>query len=114
MWEKEKLLVTSNFFFSSSVLKRFSLQTQGLIGKGLNKFLSVPRRSALPKKKFYLETDKTLSVSAIKGRKLTFMDYDPHVINQNISRADRVTLNLDKTDSRVEMSSICPSDIKCT
>ena len=38
MWEKEKLLVTSNFSFSHSVFKRLVLQTrknQGLFGKGL-------------------------------------------------------------------------------
>ena len=39
LWEKEKLLVTSNFSFSHSVFKRLTLQThknQGLFGKGLN------------------------------------------------------------------------------
>ena len=39
MWEKEKLLVTSNFSFSHSVFKRLLLQThkiQGLFGKGLS------------------------------------------------------------------------------
>ena len=39
LWEKEKLLVTSNFSFSYSVFKRLGLQTrknQGLFGKGLN------------------------------------------------------------------------------
>ena len=38
MWEKEKLLVTSNFSFSHSVSRRPVLQThknQGLFGKGL-------------------------------------------------------------------------------
>ena len=37
-WEKEELLVTSNFSFSHSVFKRLVLQTrknQGLFGKGL-------------------------------------------------------------------------------
>ena len=40
MWEKEKLLVTSNFSFSHIFFKRLVLQTwknQGLFGKGLNK-----------------------------------------------------------------------------
>ena len=40
LWEKEKLLVTSNFFFSHSVFKRLVLQTrenQGLFGKGLRR-----------------------------------------------------------------------------
>ena len=39
MWEKEKLLVTSDFSFSHNVFKRHVLQTrknQGLFGKGLN------------------------------------------------------------------------------
>ena len=38
LWEKEKLVVTSNFSFSHSVLKRLGLQTyiiQGFFGKGL-------------------------------------------------------------------------------
>ena len=38
MWEKEKLLVRSNFSFSHSVFKRLVLQAcknQGLLGKGL-------------------------------------------------------------------------------
>ena len=38
-WEKEKLLVTSNFSFSHSVFKRLVQQThknQGLFGKGLS------------------------------------------------------------------------------
>ena len=38
MWEKEKLLVASNFSFSHSAFKRLVLQThknQGLFGKGL-------------------------------------------------------------------------------
>ena len=38
LWEKEKLLVTSNFSFSHSVFKRLLPQTcenQGLFGKGL-------------------------------------------------------------------------------
>ena len=37
-WEKEKLLIMSNFFFSHSVFKRLVLQTrknQGLPGRGL-------------------------------------------------------------------------------
>ena len=43
LWEKEKLLVTSNFSFSHSVFKRLVLQTrknQGLFGKGLNFWLN--------------------------------------------------------------------------
>ena len=41
MWEKEKLLVTSNFSFSHSVFYRFVLQAlkdQGLFGKGLTNY----------------------------------------------------------------------------
>ena len=43
LWEKEKLLVMSNFSFSHSVFKRLVLQTrknQGLFGKGKNCSLS--------------------------------------------------------------------------
>ena len=43
LWEKKKLLVTSNFFFSHSVFKSLVLQTrknQGLFGKRLNVFLT--------------------------------------------------------------------------
>ena len=39
LWEKEKLLVMSNFSFSHRVFKRLILQTcenQGLFGKGIN------------------------------------------------------------------------------
>ena len=39
LWEKKKLLVTSNFYFSHSVFKRLLLRTykiQSLFGKGLN------------------------------------------------------------------------------
>ena len=44
LWEKEKLLVTSDFSFYHSVFKRLVLQTrknQGLFGKGLKMFQSV-------------------------------------------------------------------------
>ena len=49
LWEKEKLLVTSNFSFFHSVFKRLVLQTgknQGLFGKWLsciNGFLAIKR-----------------------------------------------------------------------
>ena len=42
MWEKEKLLVTSNFSFSRGVSRRLLMQTrkiQGLFGKGLTRML---------------------------------------------------------------------------
>ena len=48
LWEKEKLLVTSDFSFSHSVFKRLVLQTrknQGLFGKGLR--AGVPQGSVL-------------------------------------------------------------------
>ena len=41
LWEKEKLLIRSNFSFSHSVFKRLVLQTcknQGLFGKGLYRY----------------------------------------------------------------------------
>ena len=44
LWEKEKLLVTSNFSFSHSVFKRLALQTrknQGLFGKELSRVVVV-------------------------------------------------------------------------
>ena len=59
LWEKEKLLVTSNFSFSPSVFKRLLLQTlknQGLFGTGFchlfrlsftkvsQRFIMTPRR----------------------------------------------------------------------
>ena len=45
LWEKEKLLVTSNFSFSHSIFKRVEVQTrknQGLFGKGLRKKSPLP------------------------------------------------------------------------
>ena len=51
MWEKEKLLVTSNFSFSHSVFKRLVLQTrknQGLFGKGLKGRLPQKLQSKSP------------------------------------------------------------------
>ena len=51
MWEKEKLLFTSNFFFSRRVFKRSIQQTrknQGLFGKGLTKV----RDENMPERKF--------------------------------------------------------------
>ena len=45
MWEKEKLLIMSNFSFSNSVFKRLLLQTrtnQGLFGKGLTLDHTIP------------------------------------------------------------------------
>ena len=45
MWQKEKLLVTSNFSFSHIVFKRLGLQTrknQGLFGKGLTLYHTIP------------------------------------------------------------------------
>ena len=42
LWEKDKLLATSNFSFSHSAFKRSELQTRkslGLFGKGLSVFI---------------------------------------------------------------------------
>ena len=47
LWEKEKLLVMSNFTFSHSVFKRLVLEThknKGLFGKGLNCTRSSPNK----------------------------------------------------------------------
>ena len=54
LWEKEKMLVTSNFSFSHSVFKRLLLQTyknQGQFGKGLKlaKILSRKTFRQIPK-----------------------------------------------------------------
>ena len=54
LWEKEKLLVASDFSFSHSVFKRFVLQThknQGLYGKGLKlmAFCRVLKSKIFPK-----------------------------------------------------------------
>ena len=43
-WEKEKLLITSNFSFSYGVFKRLVMQTRknrGLFGKGLTDYLFI-------------------------------------------------------------------------
>ena len=50
LWEMEKLLVTSNFSFSLCVFKRLALQTrknQGLFGKGLTHYHTMPHFDAL-------------------------------------------------------------------
>ena len=53
LWEKAKLLLTSNFSFSHSVFKRLIMQTrenQGLFGKGLKKkFLFVKNQCSIEK-----------------------------------------------------------------
>ena len=52
LWEKEKLLVTSNFSFSHSVFKRPLLQThknQGLFGKRLKQVCLYDVKRALLK-----------------------------------------------------------------
>ena len=52
LWEKENLLVTSNFSFFHSVFKRLVLQThkiQGLFGKGLNLYHTITNFNDLEK-----------------------------------------------------------------
>ena len=52
-WKRRKLLVTSNFSFSTSVFERFVLQTsnnQGLFEKG---FIKISNLSSLGKKMFW-------------------------------------------------------------
>ena len=52
MWEKEKLLVMSNFSFSHIVFKKLVLQTrknQGLFGKGLTLSHTIPTLNDLEK-----------------------------------------------------------------
>ena len=51
LWEKEKLLVPSNFSFSHNVLKKRVLQThknQGFFGKGLKNKHKIPLINPLP------------------------------------------------------------------
>ena len=69
LWEKEKLLVTSNFSLSCSVFKRLVLQTrknQGLFGKGLS-HINLPSANA-----FNLETSKISSW----GEGFSFVKWD--------------------------------------
>ena len=66
LWEKEKLLVTSNFFFSHSVFKRLILQTrknQGLFGKEfkvscLTLYHTIPIFNNLEKEAFWKQCGK--------------------------------------------------------
>ena len=56
MWEKEKLIVTSNFSFSHIVFKRLQLQTsknQGLFGKGLTLYHTIKRQFNDPVKEAF-------------------------------------------------------------
>ena len=63
LWEKEKLLVMSNFSFSHGVFKRLELHTrknQGLFGKGL---IKKEMRNVFQKDRMrYLEKDYFLKV----------------------------------------------------
>ena len=55
LWEKEKLLVTSNFSFSHCVFITLVLPTrknQGLFGKGLNIYWAIHHLNPLPDNKF--------------------------------------------------------------
>ena len=65
LWEKEKLLVKSNFSFSRSVFKRLVLHTrknQGLFGKGLsNMFNFLPNDNILDCFKLKAFTDNKIN-----------------------------------------------------
>ena len=79
LWEKEKLLVTSNFSFSHSVFKIVVLQTrknQGLLGKGLNGKLDIDKtiefslkiwKTLLVKEKMLVTSICSFSHSVFKG-----------------------------------------------
>ena len=62
LWEKDKLLVTSNFSFSRGVLKTFVLQTRknkGLFGKGLNDLIKKKKNAfenTVEKRKQHMQT----------------------------------------------------------
>ena len=63
LWEKEKLLIMSNFSFSQSVLKTLVLKTrkkQGLFGKGLSLFHTT---NFIDLSKFKLFEDTKISVT---------------------------------------------------
>ena len=72
MWEKEKLLVMSNFFFSHRVFNRLELQTQknqGLSGEGLKAFfyLVANPQGAKLKKNFFLSIKDSNKPDIIVG-----------------------------------------------
>ena len=61
LWEKEKLLVTSNFSFSHSVFKRLVMQTcknQGLFRKGLILYRTMMTFDTLEEKAFWTHGGK--------------------------------------------------------
>ena len=70
LWEKEKLLITSNFSFARNVFKRIELQ--GLFGKGLIldmgrlSDLSFPFHNCLSWKKLLLRAWASLESSALR------------------------------------------------
>ena len=68
LWEKQKLLFTSNFSFSHSVFKRLVLQTrkkQGLFGKGLieEKMSKSKRGHKSEKDAFYIVSIDSMNCS---------------------------------------------------
>ena len=72
LWEKEKLLVTSNFSFSYSVFQRLlnqTLKNQGLFGKGLVKSYPMTRRQILDSSKLKGFADDNFKFEE-NGRKL--------------------------------------------
>ena len=67
LWEKEKLLITSNFSFAHGVFKRLVLQTgknQGLFGKGL-KFNSLPNDKILDQSNLKDVADDKINVTYV-------------------------------------------------
>ena len=67
LWDKEKLLVTSNFSFSHSVFKRLVLQTrknQGLFGKGLSVFAMTIIIPPTPRTEISRASDQTSNSSS--------------------------------------------------
>ena len=112
MWEKEKLLVTSNFFFSHSVFKRLVQQThknQGLFGKGLIGFSSgvwLSHERAL----------QSLSVVLVKHRKyLTLFQTTNFRLFQNeslCSQQFQIWWNGRKFSKRVE-NTVGKGEIAC-
>ena len=63
LWEKEKLLVTSNFSYSHCVFKRLVLQTgknQGLFGKGLKGHSSSNQHIFIKNKKLLTSKEESI------------------------------------------------------
>ena len=89
LWEKEKLLVTSNFSFSHNVFKRRLLQTcnnQGLFGKGLKWKVDWIKRKHLRhscRRDNIVQTDEC---ACVNEKKWSEVDYLSNPVHHNRNR----------------------------